>query len=223
MNSISTGTFSSKRGLAKLIAWSLILMAVLGGFSLGYAFPEFYNPHQIDGLSDAVIQNSGLYQIMIVGILVTLVLDVVVSYGLFAYFQDEHRSIALTSGILRLVYTLIFGVATFYLLQNLLIDELSDRSIYANLDRFQTIWYSGLVIFGIHIVLTGLLMKWHRKIPKLLYYLTIIAGFSYSTIHLLKLLDPTMKFVNTLETVLALPMILGELGLAVWLVIRGGK
>lgn len=223
MHSIIVSIFPGKRGLAKTIGWSLILMAVTGGFSLGYAFPSFFIPHQIDDLGNKLLNNLGLYQMMVFGILLTLALDMIVSYGVYIYFKDDHKTVALTSGILRFTYTIVFGIATFFLVQNLLLNTPSDQIIYTNLSRFQTIWYSGLVIFGIHIVLTGFLMKWHKKIPTVLYFLTIVAGFSYSVIHLLKLIDPTIGFANTLETVLALPMILGELGLAIWLVVRGGR
>lgn len=38
-----------------------------------------------------------------------------------------------------------------------------------------------------------------------------------------KLKPLTSGIVNNLEMVLALPMVLGELGLAVWFIIKGGK
>ena len=66
-------------------------------------------------------------------------------------------------------------------------------------------------------------MKVNREIPNILSYITIIAGISYMLTSLLKLEVPNSQLVNTLVMILALPMTIGELGLAIWLLIKGGK
>ena len=66
-------------------------------------------------------------------------------------------------------------------------------------------------------------MKLHIRIPKVLWYLTLIAGVSYVVVHLLKLGSPNSEMVKNLEMILALPMAIGELGLAIWLLFKGGK
>jgi presenilin-like A22 family membrane protease len=80
-----------------------------------------------------------------------------------------------------------------------------------------------LVVFGFHILLIGFLMKLHQKIPQILWYITLLAGVSYVVVSALKLVSPDAQLVDTLVMVLALPMTIGELGLAVWLLIKGGK
>tara|TARA_B100000809_G_C14995338_1_gene479505 strand:+ start:543 stop:941 length:399 start_codon:yes stop_codon:yes gene_type:complete len=129
----------------------------------------------------------------------------------------------LLSGILRVVYTVIFGIATIYLYKNIYTGELSNELINNNFHQFQSVWSVGLILFGIHLVLVGILMKIHKRIPIALWVLTLIAGISYVIVHSLKLTPLTSGIVNNLEMVLALPMVLGELGLAVWLIIKGGK
>ena len=212
-----------KRTAAIITGWALILMAVIGGFSLGYAFPEFYTPDATESLRDNMLNNSVLYQYMIFGILFTLILDLIVSYTLYAYFKADNRIMSSISGVARFIYTIIFGIATFYLVQNVTIDNPSNQFIKANFALFQSIWSSGLLIFGAHIILIGILMKIHKIIPKILWYLTIIAGVSYIIIHLSKLLNLDPAFVSYLEIIFSLPMIIGELGLAIWLLVKGGK
>ena len=220
----------SKRRLAIITGWSLILMAALAGFSLGYAYPEFYQSDQIELLKDNVLNNLGLYRNMLIGISLILILDFLVSYTLYAirytlyeYFKDDNRKISLISGALRIAYTLIFGIATFHLSKNLNITGITNQSINTNLELFQSIWSGGLIIFGLHLILIGILMKLHDRIPKILWYVTLIGGISYIIVHLLKLVNPNLEFVNTLEMILALPMAIGELGLAIWLLVKGGK
>ena len=64
----------------------------------------------------------------------------------------------------------------------------------------------------------------HKSIPKLLGYLTIIGGISYVLVHILKTTFTDLtELTSLLNTILALPMALGELGLAIWLIVKGGR
>lgn len=69
----------------------------------------------------------------------------------------------------------------------------------------------------------GYLMKLHGGIHKILWLLALIAGISYSLVSTLKLLEFEPEFTENLEMILALPMTVGELGLAIWMVAKGGK
>ena len=212
-----------KRKIALIIGWSLILMSIIAGFSLGYAYPEFKQSDQIDLLKDNVQDNLGLYRNMLIGIILIIILDFLVSYTLYKYFKEENRTISLMSGVLRVAYTFIFGIATFYMSKNLNITELSNQTVNTNLRLFQSIWSGGLIIFGLHLILIAMLMKWHKRIPKILWYFTWIAGVSYIIVHLLKSVSTNSELANTLEMILALPMAIGEIGLAIWLLLKGGK
>ena len=143
------------RRIAIITGLSLILMAIIAGFSVGYAFSEFYQSDQLDFLKDNILNNQGLYQNMLIGILAIIILDFLVSYMLYAYFKNDSGKISLTSGVLRITYTLIFGLATIYLTKNLNISELTNQAINTNFQLFQTIWNSGLIVFGFHIILIG--------------------------------------------------------------------
>jgi hypothetical protein len=213
----------SKRKLALITAWSLILMAIIAGFSLGYAYSTFNQPEQIDILKDHVQNSLGLYRTMVIGVILVIILDFIVSYTLYKYFIEEDRRIALMSGVLRVAYTFVFALATYYMSKNLNIAELTNQTVNTNLSLFQSIWSGGLIVFGVHLVLIGVLMKWHKRIPKILWYFTLLAGVSYVEVHLLKSVNPNSAFANTLEMILALPMAIGEIGLAIWLLVRGGK
>ncbi|MGB0863526.1 MAG: DUF4386 domain-containing protein [Saprospiraceae bacterium] len=214
---------TDKRALARITGWSLILMALIAGFSIGYAFPEFNKPNQTYFVKDNILNNWGLYRNMLIGILVILLLDFLISYTLYKFFREYNPNISLTSGILRFLYTIVFGIAAFYLYQNLNGTELTNQTINTNIRLFQSIWNGGLIIFGLHLTLIGVLMKSHPKIPKTLWYLVLIAGVSYVIVHFLKLVSPDLEFINTLAMMLALPMAIGELSLAVWLLAKGGK
>ncbi len=213
----------NQRRIAIITGISLVLMAIFGIFSLGYAYTQFDNPEQSEFLKDIILANMGLYQSMLIGILIIIILDFIVSYTLYKYFENDNKKMSLLSGIIRVIYTLIFVIATYYLTKNLNTNELTNQKVISNYHKFQTIWNSGLVIFGFHIILIGWLMKLHNKIPKILWSITLLAGVSYMITSFLKVVSPDSEFVETLIMILALPMTIGELGLAIWLWIKGGK
>lgn len=208
---------------AKISGYVLILMALTAGFAIGFVFPKVYNKTQLELLSKIFSENYGLYKQMLIGLLVTLILDFLVSWTLYKFFKNDNNKIAIVSFVLRVVYTLIFGIAILYLIANLK-KGIGNNSLLENYSSFEKIWTAGLIIFGVHLIAIGFLMKLHKKIPKILWGLTIIAGISYAIVSLLKVLLPQLNdFTQTLNNILALPMALGEICLAIWLIIKGGK
>lgn len=146
-----------------------------------------------------------------------------VSWTLFEFFKNDNKKISFISFALRIIYTFILAIATYYLFANLK-QGLDNETLLENYNLFETIWTVGLIIFGGHLLAIGLLMKIHKKIPKILWLLTLIAGVAYIIVHLLKVIAPELnEFTQTLNNVLALPMALGEICLAIWLIIKGGK
>lgn len=214
---------NNNRILAKITGYSLLLMAILAGFAFGFVLPKVFKSGQLDIVQSNLASNLQLYNWMLIAILLVLLLDILVSRTLYMYFKNDNRKIALLSGVLRIVYTVIFGTAVFYLTKNLNSTETSNEIIVNNFQLFQSIWSAGLILFGIHLLFVGILMKLHPPIPKILWYLALIAGISYVFVHFLKLTLTHPDIVSNLEMVLALPMAIGELGLAVWLIIKGGK
>lgn len=213
----------NKRLIARISGWSILTMAISAGFVFGYALPEFSAP-KAGGTFQALIDDRrNLYFALLGGLILIQILDVIVSYAFYKFFVHVHRKIAAIAGGLRFVYTLIFSLGTCFLLRNLTSDTASDEWILSNFQSFQNIWTFGLIIFGIHIFLLGYLMKLHKRIHFILWILALIAGCSYSLVSTLQLMDFDPEFTGSLEIILALPMTVGELALAVWMIAKGGK
>jgi hypothetical protein len=214
---------NKKRTNAKISGYALILMTLTAGFAIGFAYPKICDKNQVELLVKNFTENYGLYKQMLIGLSITLILDLLVSWTLFQFFKDDNNKIALLSFVLRIAYTFIFGIATYFLLANLKL-EIDNKTLLENYNSFDKIWTVGLIIFGGHLFAIGWLMKINKNVPKALWILTMIAGTSYMIVHLLKMMFPQLnEFTQTLNNVLALPMALGEICLAIWLIIKGGK
>lgn len=199
-------------------------MAVVAGFSLGFAFPKLYDVNQTDLSEQNLTLNYGLYVLMLSGIALTILLDIFVAYTLYMFFKKDSKMLSLLSLLFRLLYSVIFAMAAYQLCKTIAHENVNNSLINSNYRSFQAIWSVGLILFGGHLITIGLLMNLHRKIPKLLWSLTLLAGFSYIVIHSLKITTQQASDLSRiLENVLSLPMALGELGLAIWLLVKGGK
>jgi hypothetical protein len=198
-------------------------MAIVAGFVFGYALPEFSTPTGGGSIQARIENRQSLYLVMLGGLIFIQILDVLVSFTFYKFFAHDNRKIAAISGGLRFVYTLIFSLGTFFLFRNLSSETATDDWILANFQSFQNIWTFGLIIFGIHIVSLGYLMKLHGRIHAILWILALIAGCSYSLVSSLKLMDFNPTFTANMEMILAIPMTVGELGLATWMILKGGK
>ena len=207
---------------AMITGYSLIMMALVAGFVFGYAFPKIFNATTLVPSYHDLSGNLQLYKFMLAGIVFVLLLDVLVSWSLYKYFEWDNKKLAFQAGVSRMIYSLLFGIALVYLFKNM--QELHHDVFSKNYESFQKIWSIAFIFFGLHLLIVGLLMKRHKLIPTVLCYLTLIAGSSYVLIHFIKLVFPQLtELVATLNNVLGLPIALGELGLAFWLIIKARK
>ncbi len=220
---VESHSHMNQRLIARITGWTIVIMAIAAGFVFGYAMPEFTSLEQEGFLQTHIQSNRGLYIAMLAGLVFIQVLDVIASYTFYRFFAKDHRIIAAISGILRFWYTLVFIFGTLYLFRNITSDIVSDDWLLSNFNSFEKIWTYGLIVFGLHILLLGYLMKLHQRIHKILWILALLAGFSYSLTSSLKLANYNPVFTENLEMILALPMTVGELGLAIWMIIKGGK
>jgi len=208
--------------IAGLIAGiSLIVMAIAAGFSYGYVHNELFNA-SAEITRQNLLENKSLFYAGLAGWIVIFITDLMVSGALYIFFKKSMRRISVLTAIIRIVYTLILGVAIFQLfaiIPNLNFESATEiSSHYAS---FEKIWSAGLIIFGFHLLGLGYLSLKSQIVPRFLAYLLYIAGISYHTAKQLELFS--QNWIASAENILALPMAIGEMLFAVWLIYNGLK
>ena len=152
----------------------------------------------------------------IMAFLVTVVFDVVVAWALYELYKDHYLSGLST--LFRMMHAAIMGVAVFALPVALM--TTTDQEILKQVDIFNFIWLIGLFFFGIHLILLGrILVK-----PKFIAVFLIIAGIMYMVdtgAHFL--LQNYEAYGSVFLALVAIPSIIGEMSLALWLLLKGGK
>ncbi len=161
-------------------------------------------------------QNHMMVRWGIMAFLITVVFDVVVAWALNELYKSHPLS--KLSMLFRMAHAIIMAVAVFALVATLSLS--SADKILKQVNTFNTIWLIGLFFFGIHLILLGKIITR----PKWITWFLIWAGSMY-------VMDTTAHFVLPNYPVyapifmafVAIPSIVGEMSLAIWLLTNGGK
>lgn len=182
-----------------------------------------------------ILTSIDLFKAELFGWVIILICDVVAAWALYLVLIPVHKGLAMLGGWLRLIYSAILGIAILNLVFVLLLirnsASLASFSIQQlqalmmlSLNAFQSIWSIGLIIFGGHLLVVGYLAFRSSSIPRIISILVLLGGVGYISIHLCSIFLPEYsKLISTLTIIFTLPMTLGELGLAIWLLVRNSS
>lgn len=214
--------------VARVTGGSIVLMAVVAMVTVGM-FHEALFPQSVNEsvVLKHIESNSLLFAV--IGWSVICVLDFIVSWGVYVILKDKNKNLAILSSALRFIYTGFLCVATSRMIMLFMELRSGDLSVMDMLQRieqtgiaFDNIWQLGLIIFGGHLVMTGVALILTVNKMKVLFTVLMIGGVGYCITSSLILLGmentSTFGFING---VMRLPMILGELGLGIWLLVKG--
>ncbi|MFD2409979.1 DUF4386 domain-containing protein [Paenibacillus rhizoplanae] len=212
---------------------SLIVMAIAAAFSYGYIHGSVVVNGDAAATFARLQSSPSLFRAEILGWIVIIACDVVAAWALYQVLRPVHPGLSLLGAWLRLAYTAVLGVAVSSLivvslltggsapeLSGFTIGQLQGEVMLA-LQGFEAVWSAGLILFGGHLLVVGLLAVRAENIPKPLSVLLLLAGFGYMALHLCSLLVPEYTgFIQMVKWIFILPMTAGELGLGIWLLFR---
>lgn len=227
----------SQRKAAIIAGFSIILMAVFAGFSYGYVMGDLIVAGDAAKTAANIKASEGLFRVGVFGWLLILVCDVLAAWALYIFMQPTNKNISLLAAWFRLIYSAILGVAIAGLLLVVLLSNAGNvtylKAFSADqlqglvslfIGGFNDVWVAGLFIFGGHLLVLGYLVLKSGYVPKVLGILLIVAAVCYlATSAASMLLTNYAQYKATIDTIAGVPMAIGELAFALWLLIRGGK
>lgn len=203
---------------------SLIIMAIAAGFAYGYAHNEIVADSPEITLNN-LITNTSLFYAELSGWAIIFITDLVVAISLYFFFCKTSRPISVLTALIRIVYTLVLGIAIIQLFRivPLLSGGQTDAlELASQFQRFENLWSMGLIIFGLHLIGLGYLSVKSSSVPTWLGYLLYFGGASYTLLHGARHLDIfDAQLLISVEKILALPMGLAEILLAFFLIYHG--
>jgi Domain of unknown function (DUF4386) len=167
-----------------------------------------------------------LFRAGIASLFLVIALDVVIACALYRVFSPVNQGVSLLAMAFRLVYSGIYLVAVGHLLAVLrLLGGDADPSVssedqvhaqaLSQINAFNDVWALALGLFGLHLLTLGYLAFRSGYVPRVLGVLLAIAGAGYVVDTL-----GAISFQDSWTDVSSFTF-LGELLLALWLVIRG--
>jgi hypothetical protein len=222
---------STQRTQALAAGISLIIMALLAAFAYGYVLSGIEVQDDPAATFKQLVTRASIFKAGLGGWVLIFLTDLIVTISLYLFFSETRKRLSLFTAAARLAYTAILGIALIKLFSILpLLNEqginaaLAGQQVLVLLESFDTTWSMGLIIFGVHLLGLGNLSKLSPQIPSLFAYLLLLAGLGYIGIPILEnSTGMDEEVVSVIEKVLMAPMAAGEILLALWLIIRGGR
>lgn len=209
---------------------TLILMAIAAGVSYGGIHGSLVVEGDATATWENIRSSLPLFRMELLGWLVILISDIVVAWAFYIFMRPWNEALSLLGAWLRLIYAAILGAALLPLIHVLLLADgtvtlaspasLPDQ-IMLCLKSFEYLWFLGLVVFGGHLLVVGWVAYQSGRVPKVISILLLVAAVGYFAIHLGQLLlPPDNGVVPLVERIFQLPMIAGELGFGIWLLVQ---
>ncbi|MFC1785039.1 DUF4386 domain-containing protein [Candidatus Neomarinimicrobiota bacterium] len=136
----------------------------------------------------------------IIGIAIIIILDVVVAISLYIILKPSNENLSMIMALFRIVYAIIFTIALIKM---------------PDLNAFTYIWERGLLVFGFHLLLLGVLIYHSIYIPKWIGVLVVIASTGY-------IIDNIGTYFGY-SLQIGMFTFIGEIILMLWLLIKGSK
>ena len=176
----------------------LLLMVIAAPIAEMYAYPKLITRGSLSDTISHLSNNRKLFNVTILGYLLTFILDIVVAWSLYIYLKPINPDVSLLTALFRIVYTIIALVA----LLNLV-------SVY------RIVYGSTVFIIDGHD--KDLQIALYLNAPKLLGVLLIITGIGYSLTTFKPFLFPNTNIDFASFT------FYGEIIFMLWLLIKGWR
>jgi hypothetical protein len=178
-----------------------------------------------------ILAHESLFRGGLAAEMLTCVADVALALILYVLLRPVSRNIALLGAFFRLSFVAVYSVAKLFEIAALVL--LTNTHLQPALEpgQLQALAYAclqihslgyglSLLFFGCCSACFGHLIRQSRYLPRLLGSLLVVAGIGYVIFSLAQMLAPAFAG-KWLFPWLMLPGFFGELGLALWLLIRG--
>jgi hypothetical protein len=219
--------------IARITGLLYLVIFVTAGFSEGFVRASLIVPGDATTTAANIIAAEELFRLGIVSDLIAFAADAVVAVLLYVLLRPVSRTIALIAASLRLIahpaIASINMLNQYMALQLLSGDEYLTAFTPDQIDALALLFLTahsygyliGGIFFGLHLLVLGYLLYKSSLFPAILGGLIAIAAIGYLTESFTFFLVPTYEPIAS--TVVLVTAVLGEIVLALYLVVKGVK
>jgi len=223
---------TGSKSYIKLTGLFYLLIAVTGGFSIGYMPSEIFVSGDSIATTQNIVNNIGLFRLGIAGDIFVLIFEVLLTVMLYRLFKGVNGTITLVATFARFAMSIIMGINLInYLVPLLILSKTSYLNmfepnklnsviqLFMEAHKFgEYIWQ---LFFGLHLIALGYLIFKSNYFPKFLGVLMMIGSIGYAGDSLVRLLIINNDTISFLTTILLVSAVIGELAFTFWLLIKG--
>jgi hypothetical protein len=222
---------SSPQTYARVGGALYLFIVVAALFGEAFVRGNLIVPRDPAATANNILGSEALFRAGLAGELLTCVCDVAVTWVLYVLLRPVSRNLALLAAFFRLTFVAVYSAAKLFeiaalaaldgagYLHALEPQQLQDLA-YVSL-RVHGFGYGiSLLFFGVSCILFGSLIRQSRYLPRFLGVLLIIGGAGYVLFSLAQVLAPAFA-AEYLFPWMMLPAFPAELGLALWLTVKG--
>ena len=141
----------------------IIVLALFGAFG---AVGRLVTPGDASRTAQDILSSEGLFRWGVASLILVVILDVIVAAALLTVFQPVSRTLSAMAALFRAVYAAVYLVAVSQLVVALGLLGDPDQALRA-VNAYDTIWHVGLNLFGVHLLLIGLLAYRSGFMPRI--------------------------------------------------------
>lgn len=215
--------------LARTTGLLYLVVFVLGMFA-PIVLERFLVPGDPAGTAGNVLGSPGLFGSSLVSWVTIVAVDVAMAAMFYLLLEPAGRVLSLVTAAFRLVYAAILGTFLLDLFDAFLLLTRPEHAAHlaaverqatalSSLETFSAGFLLALVFFGAHLASLGVLLYRSRYVPRVLGGVLAAAGVGYVAHGLASFF--LAGYGGAATAVLLAPAVIGELGLALWLLVKG--
>lgn len=223
---------ASPKRTANIAGLLYLVIALFGGFSMGYLPSLIFVPGDAATTAQNVLTNLPMFQFGLFADIIVLLSEVALTAILYILFKPVSQTLTMVAAMARLSMVMVMAINIIFKLLLLLV--LSGSTYLAAFDTAQLQALAMLLVeahqygvyvwglfFGLHMVILGYLIAKSTYFPKILGILMFVGGFGYAAESLKTFFLPDFQLFSLLVAGLLVIVVLGELSFTLWLLIKG--
>jgi hypothetical protein len=222
---------SSPQTYARVGGALYLFIIVAALFGEAFVRGSLIVPHDPAATANNILGSEMLFRAGLAGELLTCLCDVAVTGILYVLLRPVSRNLALLAAFFRLTFVGVYSAAKLFEVAALAALDGADYLHAFEPHQLQDLAYVSLrvhglgygislLFFGVSCILFGYLIQQSRYLPRILGVLLVIGGVGYGIFSLTQVLAPSFA-AQYLFPWLMLPAFPAELGLALWLAVKG--
>lgn len=210
----------------KYIGWLYLIIATVGGFSMGYAPLELIDINNIEGTFNNIRENSTLFKLSILGDGIVIILELFITILLYQFFEKTDKTWSEIAKTSRLAMTIVMAINIINYIIPLHQINLENGITTAFSFSLETHFYMTYIwqfFFGIHMFALAVLTYKHLKLPNILSVLIFFGGVGYVLDCVIHLIGIELELLTLSSNILLTVAAISEISFALYLLIKKSK